>query len=226
VESDLPLPVQLISGRVHELRLNVPWTALTNQPVKITLSTLEIVVGPRSATSAAAAAAAAAAAVAASAEPSPRPPSSPAPPAQVSSGGSTPAPVDESAGLLGKILNNLSIVVQNLVVKYVDEDSVLSISCKSLSLSTANRDWQREFAQDYLGKFKLLHRLFECSELTVCLDKRGSDGKIDYYHDPMLYRLSFNGRLRMYGEVPQNSEPQYQVFCPFDWVHIDPANHV
>jgi len=36
-------------------------------------------------------------------------------------------------------------------------------------------------AQDYLGSWKTLHRLCTVHELTVCLDRREADGRIEAY---------------------------------------------
>jgi len=47
LEEDIELPFSFISGRVHELRLNIPWTALTSKPITLTLNSLEFVIGPK-----------------------------------------------------------------------------------------------------------------------------------------------------------------------------------
>ena len=43
LESDLGLPMQLVSGKIRRLHIQVPWTALNSEPVRVTVDTLECV---------------------------------------------------------------------------------------------------------------------------------------------------------------------------------------
>lgn len=91
--------------------------------------------------------------------------------------------------LVNKIKNNISISVNNLVLKYIDGDTVLSLSCKSIENWSADLDWKRGFF-DYLGSHLLLHRVFEVNELTICLDQRNAEGKIEVYQGLILFEFS------------------------------------
>lgn len=48
--------------------------------------------------------------------------------------------------LVNKIIFNLSVTCNNLILKYVEEDIVLSMNIKTLSLSTVNKNWEPEFS--------------------------------------------------------------------------------
>jgi len=43
LEEELNLPVELVSGHIHELSILVPWTKLMSEPVKIVINTIEFV---------------------------------------------------------------------------------------------------------------------------------------------------------------------------------------
>lgn len=47
VERAIQLPITVKSGHVHELRIHVPWTKLTSEPVVITINTMECVLKVR-----------------------------------------------------------------------------------------------------------------------------------------------------------------------------------
>jgi vacuolar protein sorting-associated protein 13B len=43
IESLTNLPVTFKSGLIHELRIHLPWTRITSEPVVVTINTLEFV---------------------------------------------------------------------------------------------------------------------------------------------------------------------------------------
>lgn len=43
LEQELRLPFRLVNGHIHELRIHVPWTKLTSEPVVVTINTIECV---------------------------------------------------------------------------------------------------------------------------------------------------------------------------------------
>ena len=50
IEHDLGLPFTFVSGNIQELRIKVPWTRLTTEPVVIAVNTMECVMQLSSAT--------------------------------------------------------------------------------------------------------------------------------------------------------------------------------
>ncbi len=45
-------PISIKSGRVHEIRVNIPWSTLTSKSINVTLDSLEFIIGPKEKTSA------------------------------------------------------------------------------------------------------------------------------------------------------------------------------
>ena len=92
-------------------------------------------------------------------------------------------------------MNNVNIVVENLILKFVEEDIVISINVKTLEIFSVNSEWKRAFADLSAPDF-VLRRLIEFTDLTVCLDKCDpTDGKIHVYQDPLIYRCSLQTRV-------------------------------
>lgn len=92
-------------------------------------------------------------------------------------------------------MNNVNIVIENLILKFVEEDIVLSLNVKTLEIFSVNSEWKRAFVDMSAPDF-VLRRLIEFTDLTVCLDKRNiSDGKINSYQDPLIYRCSLQTRV-------------------------------
>lgn len=47
--------------------------------------------------------------------------------------------------LMSKIVNNISIVCNNVILKYLEEDIVLSLNARTVSLTSANSKWETAF---------------------------------------------------------------------------------
>lgn len=109
--------------------------------------------------------------------------------------GSQDVPPGYVQGMISRIINNVSIIVTNLILKYVEDDIVLSLNVKSAESFTANENWMKEFA-DISGDL-CLRRVITFSDLTLCLDKRNSSGKIEVYQDPLVYKCSLILRILM-----------------------------
>lgn len=89
----------------------------------------------------------------------------------------------------------MNIVVENLILKFAEEDIVLSMNIKTMQIFSVNSDWKRAFADLSAPDF-VLRRLIEFTDLTVCLDKvNTADGKMETYQDPLLYRCSLQTRI-------------------------------
>ncbi|CAG6016050.1 unnamed protein product, partial [Menidia menidia] len=80
--------------------------------------------------------------------------------------------------LIRRVVNNVNIVVNNLILKYVEDDIVLSVNITSAECYTL-----------------VLRKVINFADCTVCLDKRNASGKIEFYQDPLLYKCSFRTRL-------------------------------
>lgn len=55
------------------------------------------------------------------------------------------APPGYVQSLINKIVSNITIYCNNLILKYVEEDIVLSMNVKLLSFESANEKWEAAF---------------------------------------------------------------------------------
>ncbi|KAL8181861.1 UNVERIFIED_CONTAM: Vacuolar protein sorting-associated protein 13B [Gekko kuhli] len=96
--------------------------------------------------------------------------------------------------LIWRVVNNVNIVINNLILKYVEDDIVLSVNITSAECYTVDEFWDRAF-MDISVTDMVLRKVINFSDCTVCLDKRNASGKIEFYQDPLLYKCSFRTRL-------------------------------
>uniref|UniRef100_A0A1B6L4K0 Chorein N-terminal domain-containing protein n=1 Tax=Graphocephala atropunctata TaxID=36148 RepID=A0A1B6L4K0_9HEMI len=174
LEQELNLPFSFVSGHIHELLIHVPWTRLTSEPVQITINTIECVMKLKPVGS-----------------------HQPATKSLRKSARALEDPQSQSSlmsSLVNKIICNLSVTCNNLILKYVEEDIVLSMNIKTLSFGTVNHNWNPAFIE--LSPTQLeLRKLISLSDVTVCLDKRNASGRIESYLEPLLYRCFMTVRL-------------------------------
>ncbi|KAJ1522739.1 hypothetical protein ONE63_001898 [Megalurothrips usitatus] len=188
LEEELQLPFTFVSGHIHELIIHVPWTKLYSEPICITINTIECILKLRGEDSAGA-------------------------DGGGNSGGTKErrrrpykttdavAPPGYVQTMVNKIVSNITINCSNLIVKYVEEDIVMSMNVKNLLFQSANEKWEPEFS-DFLSSQLMLRKIIKLSDVTVCLDKRNASGKIDSYQEPVLYRCSMVMRwLRCYSSA-------------------------
>ena len=121
-----------------------------------------------------------------------------------SSDSTTPEPDAEKAippgyvqSLLNKVIYNLTVKVNNFILKYVEDDIVLSINVKSAEFHSANENWVKAFV-DVTAPDWILHKMCNISDLTVCLDRRNASGVIEMYQDPLAYRCNLSCRMQVY----------------------------
>lgn len=51
--------------------------------------------------------------------------------------------------LMSKIINNISIVCNNVILKYLEEDIVLSLNARTVSLTSVDSKWETAFTGDF-----------------------------------------------------------------------------
>lgn len=98
------------------------------------------------------------------------------------------------ASLINKIANNISIKLNNIIFKYIEDDIVLSMNIQMLSIDSADDDWNPAFI-DVNSTKVALKKVININDLTICLDKRNAQGKIDVCQEPILYRCSLQARM-------------------------------
>ncbi|KAK3868256.1 hypothetical protein Pcinc_026339 [Petrolisthes cinctipes] len=166
LEQELRLPFSFVNGHIHELRIHVPWTKLTSEPIIITINTIECILKLKGTEG--------------GSESS----------SQSGGGGKggegrrrqrrhdLEAPTSYIQGLINRIINNVCIVCNNVILKYVEDDIVLSINVKTLEFRSVDGNWTPAFI-DLTAEDLTLRNLATLTDLTVCLDKRNASGKIE-----------------------------------------------
>ena len=184
LEEELHLPFSLVSGHIHELQIHVPWTRLHTEPIVLTINTIECVLKLPSdrATSVISSASSQDGNKADERKRSKR------------AKEEQTAPPGYIQGLINKIISNIQIVCNNLILKYVEDDLVLSLNVRTASFSSCNENWIPAFTELSMPDL-ILRKLVSVSDLTICLDRRGAMGKIEVYQDPLLYRCSLSIRV-------------------------------
>lgn len=213
LESELRLPFTFVSGHIHELQIHVPWTRLNTEPIVITINTIECVLklpsddDPAASEADACITVSSAPRTAVDARKSRR---------SVALGEETPvAPPGYVQSLINKIISNVTIVCNNLILKYVEEDIVLSLNTRNLRLSSADELWRPAFTELSLPDL-ILRKLIQVTDMTICLDKRNASGKIETYQEPLLYRCSLSVHAAwvydsLLSKIPTVS--RYEVKC-------------
>ena len=204
---ELKLPITFLSGKIHKLQIHIPWTKLGSEPVEITINTLECIVQLR--------------------YPDHSPDDNASKVSESTSTGETQndelekvlegkeeaPPSGYVQSLVNRVINNVSIHVHNVILKYLEDDIVLSLNIKSAETFSVNSNWEKAFV-DVVAPDFLLQKLCNISDLTICLDKRTSSGKIDLYQDPLLYKCGLSCRMLLkYDSLLRPLETKLDVYC-------------
>ncbi|VVC87786.1 unnamed protein product [Leptidea sinapis] len=152
LQQEVSIPFTLVSGRIHELLIQVPWTKIMSEPIVVTINTIELCDRFQLTVSFLK--------------------------SQV-----VEAPPGYMQALVRRIVSNISIRIHSLIVKYVHDDIVLSLNVKRLSVDNIDQN------------DPIIRRLIRLDDLTLCLDKSDSDGKIRFYQEPLLYRCQLDLRV-------------------------------
>ncbi|KAJ0183610.1 hypothetical protein K1T71_000033 [Dendrolimus kikuchii] len=173
LQQEVSLPFTLVSGRIHELLIQVPWTKIMSEPIIVTIDTIECVLSlnPPVSTDETA------------------PPESPSRKTQL-----VEAPPGYMQALVRRIVSNIALRIHHLIVKYVQDDIVMSLNVKHLAVDSAGANWEPTFA-DIDQNLPLIRRLVRLDDFTLCLDRADSDGKIRFYQEPLLYRCQLDLRV-------------------------------
>ncbi|XP_020300480.1 vacuolar protein sorting-associated protein 13B isoform X2 [Pseudomyrmex gracilis] len=173
LEEQLNLPFVLVSGHIHGLFIHVPWVKITSEPIVVTINTIECILKLKD---------------------------------ENTTKANTPTlqkknetvqektPPGYIKNIVTKVINNITIKCNNLILKYVEEDIVLSVNVRFLSMQTVDDKWKPTFA-DVNNQEVMLRKIITIEDLTLCLDKMDASGKIEIYQDPVLYRCSMTIRM-------------------------------
>ena len=179
-----------MSGKIHELHIHVPWTKLYYEPAVITINTIECVLKLKENSFTVDGVEEAAEVQQADIKPTS---DSTAPQAE----NEKTLPPGYVQSLLNKVIYNLTVKVNNFILKYVEDDIVLSLNVKSAEFHSANENWIKAFV-DVAAPDWILHKMCNISDLTVCLDRRNASGIIEMYQDPLAYKCNLSCRMQVY----------------------------
>ncbi|CAH0716660.1 unnamed protein product, partial [Brenthis ino] len=171
LQQEVALPFTLVSGRIHELLIQVPWTKIMSEPIVVTINTIECILSLN-----------------------PPPDDSPQQETHSSRTQVVEAPPGYMQALVRRIVSNIAVRVHSLIVKYVHDDIVMSLNVKHLAIDSVGPNWEPAFA-DIDQNQPAIRRLVRLDDLTLCLDKSDSDGKIRFFHEPLLYRCQLDLRV-------------------------------
>ncbi|XP_063958387.1 intermembrane lipid transfer protein VPS13B-like [Lytechinus pictus] len=192
LERDLNLPLSFVSGFIHELRIHVPWTRIGYEPVEISINTIECTVklcdaeadGNESVSSKSSTG---------TSKSRTESSSKVKPKADVQDASLSPGYV---TSLMNRVLHNVQVSIKNLVLKYVEDDIVLSVNVQSFATFATDGDWQKAYLELSLPEL-VLRRVCNFTDITVCLDKRSASGKIEVYQEPVTFRCAVSARMHM-----------------------------
>ncbi|VDN10568.1 unnamed protein product, partial [Dibothriocephalus latus] len=175
----IPLPIGFKSGQVHELRIHIPWTRLGSSSIVITLNTVECILALK--------------------KPEESNSRNRGPPPSFTS--SPPATQDEPPpgylqSYLNRILCNIQVVVNNLIVKFVEDTIVLSLNVRSLDCFPTSSNWIHGIPSLISNQNFCLYRLLKLTDLTLCMDESDAKGHIAAYQDPIVYRCNLEVRIQ------------------------------
>uniref|UniRef100_A0A2K5RNX2 Vacuolar protein sorting 13 homolog B n=1 Tax=Cebus imitator TaxID=2715852 RepID=A0A2K5RNX2_CEBIM len=192
LEQELKLPFTFLSGHIHELRIHVPWTKLGSEPVVITINTMECILKLKDGIQDDHESCGSNSTNRSTTENT----KSSIKPRRIQHAAPTDPdlPPGYVQSLIRRVVNNVNIVINNLILKYVEDDIVLSVNITSAECYTVGELWDRAF-MDISATDLVLRKVINFSDCTVCLDKRNASGKIEFYQDPLLYKCSFRTRL-------------------------------
>jgi vacuolar protein sorting-associated protein 13B len=173
LDEELQLPFTFISGHLQYMKLEIPWTKIANEPITATINDLELVLKLKDMAN--------------------------LPQTRKPKNRKTSIEEDSSAGylasLITKIVNNISIICNNISIKFLEDDIVFSMNIQHLSIYSADSKWKRAFIDVASSTNVVFRKLINIIDLTICLDKRNSLGKIEYVQEPFLYKCSIELRV-------------------------------
>ncbi|KAI4504385.1 hypothetical protein M0802_000856 [Mischocyttarus mexicanus] len=173
LEEQLNLPFKFVSGHIHELLIHVPWVKINSEPIVVTINTIECILKLKDEKNT----------------------ETKKPTLQKKKEMlQEEAPSGYIKSIISKIVNNITIHCNNLILKYVEEDIVLSVNVRFLSVQTVDDKWKPAFTDVNIYEV-MLRKVVTIQDLTLCLDKMDASGKIEIYQDPVLYRCSLAIRL-------------------------------
>lgn len=182
-----PLGFEITRGFVKEIRISIPWLSISSTPIEIKVDTVEFILEPASK------------ATSTSKTQDDEENDTENEKEDESSSSSSSSGGGWIQSLLTNILANIRVKIDNVIVKCVHKDIVLSLGMESLHFFTADpeNNWIACNVAPPKGPRRCIHKAFEIVNATLMLDRYadGSFTKIplmpEYAEMPILDRTSF-----------------------------------
>ena len=209
LEKELGIPLEFKSGFIRELTINLPWSSIASTSVKVTIKDLELVIKLKSLRDDAPQAKipegtdGSEAGTKSTSLPGTADPAITSEEMVKEAGGEKqPAPPGYLHGYLNRIFNNVSVSVQNMVVKILDEecDLMLSLNIGFINFFTTNKSWEGEFVYtDYFQGSYSLFKICEVKDIAANLHpiELGEKFQGSLLHEPFVKRSSFVCRIKL-----------------------------
>lgn len=216
LENEFNLPFEIVSGHIHELNILVPWTKIISEPIRIKINTIEFILKareqkpegyaakPENMDEAPTSSTCAKAKSDSSATKSRLDERSTVTSKQeqksvcmstrsdgnvdgLSTGNATSPSGGLGSAFLAKIVANINVNCENIILKYVDDEVVISMNIQLFNMGAANEEWKVAMV-DVQPLHVVIRKLITVSDLTMCVDKRNSAGQIEACMEPIIYR--------------------------------------
>lgn len=197
LEREFKIPLEFKSGCIRELILHLPWNAIGSSPVQVTIKDLEVVVKLKLLRANSSSTHVSGSTVPEDSQKA-QPPS---PAGEVPSRGDEELAPGYLQGYLNRIVNNVCIQVQNMVIKVIEEESdlMLTFNVGFIEYYTTNEKWGKEFVYtDYFQEEYRLHKVIEVKDMTVNFHPIDMIEKAqgEFHHQPFISRCEFACRMK------------------------------
>ncbi|CAL8071831.1 unnamed protein product [Orchesella dallaii] len=192
LDQELQLPLTFASGHVQALKIKVPWRNIASEPIVLNVKSMELVLNCLD-------------------------PSTEKGKKKATDKGKTAdasKPVAQGAGyinsLLTKILCNVQVYFENIVIKYQESDISFSINVGEASLTPTDEKWERTYIREIVYSPDFVYRKkLSFSDVNICLDRCNSEGVVTNFQEPMMYRCDFDVRIIQKFAAPACKVPYF-----------------
>lgn len=212
IESELNLPFKVLSGKLGELKIKIPWSSLGSQSIIISISGLEIILELKTPKSI---------------EFKTQLPEDSddefvdcVEDQYVSSRSESPdhsqidiQPDQNNAGylenLITKIKNNIKIEISDFVIKYQEPSFVISTTIENLELTSCDEFWKPAFLDIIKEKEPIVRQVAKISNLRLNIDARDSvTGHVEeVFPDPFLSKTQIEVRVMQWFRTSRSKLP-------------------
>jgi len=145
IEAELQIPFDVISGHIHEMKISVPWTKITSEPIVVTINTfgksrLVKVICSHNVFNYALSSVELSLSLKRRSREARSEVNKPQPDPSL-----PPDTTGYMQGLMNKIIQNAKVICHNVILKYIEEDFVISFNFENVTICSVNDCWEQAF---------------------------------------------------------------------------------